>query len=165
MSYDLFCWPRDLKGVTPRQHIFNNLIAVDNFVSKSKPFCSLLWPFCYTAHPTNCFTAYESVFEKEAVNISPFLICLPKWRNWKYRNIFIVSTCRAGEGGRYTGCKSKALRSPSALSKWMLSARMSYFHIWHRITFEKCRHKYESPTPPAPCGHRAFIWLTLSCLI
>lgn len=48
---------------------------------------------------------------------------------------------RAG-GSRTVSCKSGPLRSPSALSKWMLPACMSYFHIWHWITFEKCQHKH-----------------------
>ncbi|CAB3256434.1 unnamed protein product [Arctia plantaginis] len=33
------------------------------------------------------------------------------------------------EGGTHAHCKSQPLRSPSVLSKWMFSTRMSYFHI------------------------------------
>lgn len=73
------------------------------------------------------------------------------WREIKYlfsvfmnRELYVVRYIARREGGTHAHCKSQPLRSPSVLWKWMFSVRMSYFHIWHRITFEKCRHKYRS---------------------
>lgn len=42
---------------------------------------------------------------------------------------------------------------------------MSYFHIWHRITFQKCRHKYRESrrvsagSLPSPRAHLCCIYL------